>query len=249
MAATGCYLYAIIDDGAEQNFGPIGLEGSDVYTIGTANVAAVVSAVPNRKQRPERRKLAAHFDVLKLLGTKHTVLPMAFGVIADDADDVQAILHEHHESFATQLQQLKGQVEMGLKLVWSVANIFDFFVAHNPELRALRDRVFASGSPSQDERMEVGRAFDEARTERRQTLFDALHTALAPVSTALKDNKPRKDTDAVHLACLLPSAERAAFEQAVEAFANTLGDDYQLELTGPFPPHNFVEVHLSPSED
>jgi hypothetical protein len=36
----------------------------------------------------------------------------------------------------------------------------------------------------------------------------------------------------------------AHFEAAVESLAGKLGDEFVLELRGPFPPYNFVSVNL-----
>ena len=76
-AAAGRYIYAIVnDDGSRpgrrtRGFPwtpePIGFDGCPVYAISVGRAAAVVSNVPNRPLRPERRNLATHYAVLKRL--------------------------------------------------------------------------------------------------------------------------------------------------------------------------------------
>ncbi len=56
---------------------------------GDGKVSAVVSDVPNRKIRPERRNLAAHHAVLRTLMADTTPLPMAFGIIAESAGAIR----------------------------------------------------------------------------------------------------------------------------------------------------------------
>src|SRR5260370_39454453 len=84
VGLAGRYVYAIIDHYDPRR--PLdfrGIDGAGVYTLGEGDVAAVVSNVAPQKVRPERRKLAAHHDVLKRLMDDYTVLPIAFRLIAD----------------------------------------------------------------------------------------------------------------------------------------------------------------------
>ena len=108
-----------------------------VYAIGDGPIAAVVSDLPDKKVRPERRRLAAHHEVLRRLMADHTVLPMAFGLIADGPESVHRILRLNRDVFDEQLERLRGKVEMGLRVNWDVPNIFEYIVASHPELAAL----------------------------------------------------------------------------------------------------------------
>ena len=40
-----------------------GIDGGEVYALGDGRIAGVVSDLPDRKVRPERRRLAAHHEV------------------------------------------------------------------------------------------------------------------------------------------------------------------------------------------
>lgn len=149
MKATvrGRYLYAIVDGSSDgRAFDYLGLDGSTVYTIGDDAVAAIVSDLPNQRLRPERRRLAAHHAVLRELMADHTVLPMAFGILADGPEAVRRILRINHDAFAEQLDRVRGRVEMGMRVAWDVANIFEYMIGLHGELRSLRDQVFRGGA-------------------------------------------------------------------------------------------------------
>src|SRR3972149_380491 len=151
----GEYLYAVIAAPQEdRNYGAIGINGGMVYAVSNGEVAAVVSDVPNEKIRPERRNLAAHHEVLKQLMKQYAVLPMSFGVIADGPEAIQRILSLNRSVFLDQLRRVERKVEMGLRVVWDVPNIFEYFVGTYPELMALRDRLFGGNhEPSQDDKL------------------------------------------------------------------------------------------------
>jgi hypothetical protein len=242
MSQTGLYLYAVVESPGVAEAGLAGMDGATVEIIAEGPVAAVVSEVPNRKLRPERRRLAAHFEVVKHLLARQTVLPMAFGTVADDEEAVRGILVEHRDSFLDQLRRFAGRVEMGLRVQLDVENPFAWYVDQTPALKALRDQVFAGGEPSHDDRLELGRAFDEAQSERRRLWADEARRMLAMAE--VKELKPRTEKELLNTACLVRAEDRQAFEDAVTAWAGRHGDEIAFDLTGPFPPYNFLEVEL-----
>jgi hypothetical protein len=243
--ALGCYLYAVIDSDREEQLGVTGLDGRPVQTLSDGLFAVVVSAMPDAKLRPERRRLAAHHEVLKSLSRNHTVLPMTFGVIAGGPDAVRRILAKNRDAFAEQLQRVTGQAEMGLRVVFDVPNIFEYVVGIHPGLRALRDQVFRNGrEPSQDDKIELGRLFDRVLTDERAVQTEKAVAALAPYCTEIKENKPRGEREVMNLACLVPRDHQAAFEEGVFAAAQQFDNHYAFDFNGPWPPHNFVEINL-----
>lgn len=244
--ATGRYLYAIVDLSNDQTATQLqGLDSGPVYLIADGDVAAVVSDLPNQRIRPERRRVAAHHQVLKSLMDEHTVLPMAFGLIADGPEAVKRILMLNREAFLDQLQRVRGKVEMGLRVAWDVANIFEHVVAAHPELRTLRDHVFRDGrEASQEEKIELGRMFDQLINEDRAEHQGRVMRLLQPCCTEVTANTPRNEREVMNLACLIDRDGQKDFEQRVIQAARLFDNRFAFDFNGPWPPHNFVEIDL-----
>ena len=242
----GRYLYAIIDGGGEREaLGFDGVDGAEVYSMGDGQISAVVSDLPDRKVRPERRKLAAHHEVLKKLMTDRTVLPMAFGLIADGPESVRRILKLNSRVFGEQIRRLKGKVEMGLRVAWDVPNIFEYALKIHPELLELRDHIFRGGrEPSQDDKIEVGRTFDRLMTEEREAHVERVSTVLAVHCAEIKSNKVRNDREVLNLAALVDRDKMKDFEAGVIEAARSFDNHFAFDFNGPWPPHNFVEIEL-----
>src|SRR5271166_4232311 len=172
-ATSRKYVYAIIEGAPRGDYGMAGIDANPLEFISGRDITSVVSAIGPDRIRPERRHLAAHRDVLRrLTAQERSVLPVCFGTIASGPREVHAMLTHNRAMLARQLKRVAGKVEMGLRTVWEVANIFDYFVTIKPELRAARDRVFGKhGQPSQDEQIELGRVFERLLAEQRD-----LHT-------------------------------------------------------------------------
>jgi len=249
-ATQGKYLYAIIsasemNDGKTPSLFGRGISGEKVSLISNGKVAAVVSDAPNEKIRPDRRNLASHNDVLKLLMAKDALLPMTFGVIADSAESVRKILTDRTSLLEDQLNRVRGKVEMGLRVFWEVPNIFEYFVNTRQELKDARDRLFRGGrQPTQNDKIELGRLFDRILTEDRAERTQTVVESLTPRCFEIRENKPRNEREIMNLACLIARDGAQEFEKGVFEAAKCFDDTSCFDYNGPWPPQNFVDVTL-----
>jgi hypothetical protein len=242
---NGKHIYAIVPSETPDNYGEIGINGCIVYKVQNGSLAAVVSDITTRRLRPERKNLAAHNLVLKTVLNETTPLPVSFGVVANNHEQVKAILKRHEDTLSEQLDRLEGKVEMSVRIALDVENVFEYFVANYDALRNARDQIFAKGrTPSQDERIEVGRLFERILNSERERFADNLTNSLEDVCAEIKRSTLRSEGDLVHLTCLVPRKKVELFEQFVEMQAEQFSDDFAFSLNGPFAPHNFVEMHL-----
>ena len=241
-ARSGRYLYAVVN-AAQAGLcdGLVGVGEGSVYAISEGQVAAVVSNVPNQRIRPERRNLAAHQAVIKGLMDEVTPLPASFGHIADGPEAIRRILHQNQEAFTEQLRRVEGKVEMGIKVLWAVPNIFEYFIHINNRLRALRDQLFRGGrEPSHADKIELGRAFDRALNEERARHTATVTDFLGPLCAEIKANEPREEREVMNLACLIRRDAQAGFEASVFEAARHFDNNYSFDYCGPWPPYNFV---------
>ncbi|WP_165227585.1 GvpL/GvpF family gas vesicle protein [Aquisphaera insulae] len=244
--ARGRYLYAIAEDVPDgEVFDYLGLDGSEVHSIGDGHISAIVSDLPNQKLRPERRRLAAHHEVLRRLMDGRAVLPIAFGIVADGPEAVLRILRVNRDAFSEQLDKVRGRVEMGLRVSWDVPNIFEYMISRHEELRSLRDRIFRGGREStQDDKIDLGRAFDRLLNQDREAYLGRISESLEGHAAEVKSNPPRSEREVLNLAFLVARDELPAFEQAVLEVAGRFDNNFAFDINGPWPCHNFVEISL-----
>jgi hypothetical protein len=241
----GKYLYAIAALVEDRAYDVAGIDGGAVHGVSNGRVAAVVSDCARQKLRPERAHLAAHQEVLKRLMFDTTVLPMAFGIIADDVKAVRRMLSLNQQAFLEQLERVAGRVEMGLRVKWDVPNIFEYFIDIHPELRAARDRLLGNHRASrQEDKIELGQLFDRILSEDREAHFEKLEETLAPFCVEIKRSPPRNINDVANLNCLIGRHGQEQLEDAVFQAATLFDNNYAFDLNGPWAPHNFVEMDL-----
>lgn len=242
---TGKYLYAIVDGAESRDYGNCGIEAATVYTICEGGVAAVVSDIPNKKIRPERRHLATHQGVLKQLMAEAVPLPVSFGVIIDDRRTIHKILNRNKKTLLEQLHRVSGKVEMGLRVAWNVPNIFEYFIHLHPELRMARDRFFSGRrEPSQEDKIELGRMFDHQHTEDREAHTVKVEDVLSGYCSETRRGKCRDERQVMNLACLVEKHAQQEFEKGIFEAAQLFDDSFTFDFSGPWPPHNFVNIDL-----
>ncbi len=240
------YLYAIVNGPQERFFGAIGINGGQVYTVSAGNVAAVVSEVPNQRIRPERRHFAAHQGVLKKVMEDWDLLPMSFGVISEGPTALRQILSRNRKAFSSQLKRVQGKVEMGLRVTWDVPNIFEFMVNAHPELMEARDRLLKpQRRPTHEEKIELGRMFEELVNSDRDKHTDLVERTLRSRCFEIKRNKCRDEREVMNLALLVGRNAVSEFENGVLEAASYFDDNFAFDYSGPWAPHNFVEVEVA----
>lgn len=246
LLEPGHYLYAIADAIEHQPaYGKIGINGAEVYVITQGSIAAVVSDITEKRIRPERKNLAAHNVVIKRLMEDATVLPVAFGTIAASRKALLHILKQNGVTFAEQLDRVRGKVELGLRVVLDVPNIFEYMVNRHPDLADLRDAVIGKQhGPSQNDKIEMGRLFDHLLTQDRELHAENVIEVLGSHCVDIKQNPSREEKEVMHLACLVARDAQKAFEDGVFEAANRFDNNFAFDFNGPWAPHHFVSIEL-----
>ena len=243
--AGKAYLYAIVPAEPERRFEGLGIDDAGLHTVTEGRVSAVVSGLVQPKLRPERRHIAAHQRVLKQVMAETSLLPMSFGIVAESPEAVRRILARNQAALLEGLRRVTGKIEMGLRVVWDVPNIFEYFVNTHSELRAVRDRLFGGArEPTQEEKIEVGRMFDRQLQEDRDSHAERVEAVLARYCAEIKRTKCRSEREVMNLACLIRKADQEAFEGSVFGVAQLFDNSYAFDYSGPWPPYNFAEVDL-----
>src|SRR5208337_341550 len=182
---------------------------------------------------------------LKKLMAETTPLPMAFGMLAEGPQAVRSLLSRNQSALLEQLRRVAGKVEMGVRVTWDVPNIFEYFVNTQPELRQARDQFLGGPSePTQEDKIEVGRMFDRLLQQARETCTDRVEAILAPHCAEIEPRKCRNEREVMNLACLVERAALPAFESYVFQAAQQFDNNFAFDYSGPWAPHNFVEIDL-----
>ncbi|MFD3522172.1 GvpL/GvpF family gas vesicle protein [Streptomyces sp. NPDC058653] len=234
------YIYAIT--GADHPLRLDGLRGvgdppSDLRTVRTRHLGAVVSDTP-ADLRAKRRDLVAHQSVLERLMAEGAALPMRFGLVGPDDDQVIAALEQERENYTARLGELDGRLEYNLKVSRAEESLLREILAASQEVRRLSE--FTRQNPgAQKEKMALGELVSQEIQARQGTAGNEITATLTAEAERVSAAEPTK-AHFLNVSFLVKRDEAAKFSQAVYEESERLGDDYEFTLNGPLPPYSFV---------
>jgi hypothetical protein len=221
-----------------------GIEDADIMVIERGDLAVVASPIVPKKIRPQRKFLAAHQEIVTQVAKRWSMLPVSFGLIADDLDQVHHILDKNRDILIEQLDRVGGNVEMTVALKWTAPNVPQYFVDRYPELQAARAMI-VEGHASREDQIEMGRAYESLLNSERATHTQVFMDNLSPIAKELEVQSNREDADVMRLACLIHRDREEEFSAAVYQAAALFSDDFAITFNGPWPPYSFVKLALS----
>ncbi|HHT9119657.1 MAG TPA: GvpL/GvpF family gas vesicle protein [Candidatus Hypogeohydataceae bacterium YC41] len=241
------YVYGVIENELAYPPFPVGIKGTKLFPLKYGNITALVGDIRTSKIRPERQHLKLHEEVIKEFMKRGTILPVSFGTIAERMQ-IGRLMEHNYKSLRDCLSRYSGKVEMFLRLVWDVENIYKYFVENHPDLREEATSLFSEGMPSQWEKIELGKLFESLLKEEREKYTQKVQKALSAFCHESKELKVSGEKNILRLVCLIDKTGEERFCKGVEELAEGFSDTHSFEITGPWPLYNFCHVHLAAQE-
>jgi hypothetical protein len=260
---AGYYVYGVIDADAEVESVIATSSAIDPhqppYIVTAGTVAAVVSIVslddfgeadlPERLNEPEwlLPRVAAHEDVLAHALARATVIPFRFGTVYRDAASVEDFLRSHEAELAATLRRLNGRIEIGVKAYVDRDRAAEVARRADTDLSGLEAELAdAPEGRAYMLRRRIDRMVEDAVQRREAEWSEASHDALSAAAEESRVNPIRSPTPDEPRSMILNGAYLVASDGDLRQVARDLEEQYgsagfSVELTGPWPPYNFVE--------
>jgi len=252
---TRTHIYGILDldRGARLERIVLGDCDGEVRAVGYRDVAAAVGRAPladyGALDKPTLlRCLIAHQRVLEQLLPRHTVLPVKFGTVAADDQELLRILEMGYAELRRALEASRGKVEFEVVATWQVEPVLAE-IAAEPAIREMKAAVELMPSEARIKgHIEVGRAVKQRLDERKVRLQGELEAELrargAGCAHRLRMRETMDDTMVLNMAALVFTERQAAFEEALRALADAHAHDVNFRCIGPLPPYSFMTVEI-----
>jgi len=259
MEKEGKYIYCIIGTKQERNFGPIGIgvRGDEVLTIGYDDLSIVASDHPMTRFVVNRENMLAHEKVIEeVMKEFDSVLPVRFGTVASNADEVRNLLDRRHKEFKNLLRDMDHKIELGVKGIWKNMDvIFKEIIKENKEIKKAKEKIqndtgpvrksFSSGVQA---KIEVGKMIEQALVKKKEKEAEKTVDALRRTVFDCKLNKNISDNMFMNAAFLVDKGREKEFDNIMD----DLDDKYKARIkfiyAGPLPVFNFVNIVIYPEE-
>jgi hypothetical protein len=232
----GNYVYGIII-GGDAVLGVRGLAGSSpVYAIAHEGLSGVVSDYTGGNFDSMCKEemaccLLTHQVVLEQLVRKHPVLPMKFGTMLADADEVSELLDQGHDQFYLTLLWLQDKVELE--------------VVANPAGGWVIEEESAALAPPPAEEVIPPEKIKASKARRRQGYLEKMIGFLQPVSVDVQTHPPAQGGGDMSVAFLVERASQDAFYERTKQLNALFYKQIEFHTAGPLPPYSFVTVEVN----
>jgi hypothetical protein len=247
----GKYLYCIIETNQHQSFGPIGIggRGDELQTICFQNIGAVVSNSPIMKYSVSRENTIAHAKAIEEVMKEHTVLPVRFGTIAENEEEVKKILAREYDKFVDLLKNIEGKKELGLKAIFDKEALYKGILEKYEDIRELKEKFMALPSErTHYQRMEIGNRVESALQKEKEIYQKYILDALSPLALEVKINHNYGELMIINAAFLVKEVNELKFDQMIQGLTEKLAEKIKFKYVGTLPPFNFVNLVIERGE-
>jgi hypothetical protein len=247
------WAYGVVPAGTTLPATGVGIAGGVVQPVPAGDLVALTSRVPRREFAAEplrdnlndlkwlERVAREHEAVLEQVIEATTIVPLRLCTIFDDADGVTRMLEREREPLTRALQRLDGRQEWGVKLLVD------------------GDRLAATAAPARDQAQGDGGAAYLARRRHEREAREAARALAVQLVEDIDGSLRAHAIDAVRLPAqnrelsghsgdMVLNAAYLVDDGAVDELRACVGElqerhaefGARLQLTGPWPPYNFV---------
>ena len=237
----GKYLYGVIRSENRESFGNIGIGNSEVYSIQYNDLGATVSDIPeNYEVGIEEVKI--HEKVLRKTMEKHAIIPMSFGIIAKDEDDIKNILKRTRIKFKNILEKLDNKIQINVEISWDKA-ILASILNENEEIRTLIRE--AKQNTDQVLKIELGRKVKLALDERKSEYMKNIQSVLKGLIDGFEENKITDQDTMMNTSFLLDKQREPKFYARLDELEKKYEKKLKFLSVGPLPPYNFAKIEVT----
>ena len=228
------YVYCLLEGIAQLDQLPQGISNAPVRLLPIDDLAVLVSDVDKDAVAVTRETALAHAAVVRSVLDRTTPLPFRFGTLVSE-EQLRSYLSTRKPALENDLRLVRGCVEMGVKIIWSISN-------NDPHEQQLSDEKQGAGARFLEEkRREI--LGDEQRSAQATEISGWLHESIGELirdeHVAVRPSEKLVLT-AAHL------VERNKIRQYREKIAEARASrpDLHFLMSGPWPPYTFANIEL-----
>lgn len=238
------YLYGIVAAPGPRHLSVVGLDRQPVQVQTLGSLAFLYTLAQQERYLASRAHLLSHEGVLeKVMADGHrAVLPLQFGLVIADWQQVERdLLQPHQERLIQLLQTLEGKREVGLKVFWDPEQELQLGLEENPRLKQQRDAL--TGAPlGLDAVVQIGQALEQLLEARRQQIAGAFLETLRPLCHDQVEGELLTENMAFNGAFLIPWEEEPRFAQQVEDLDRRFEGRLRIRYNNFTAPYNFTRL-------
>ena len=250
MPTQYSYLYGVVPATGSTSFGPVGIGGGDVRAVPDGAIAMVTGLVAHSdfSQLPPKKALqylAEHQRVLERVMTELAVVPVKFGTVLEDDQQISHVLEAGREELTSALERYTGRVELDLAASWADLRSILTEIADDEAVVSMKAEIASEAEPTMEQRIELGQLVKRLLDKRREGIAARLVVALRATWPNVIVNPTRDDSMVLNAAVLIDRSEEDQFDRMLEKLNRSYENRLHFRCVGPLPPYSFATVEVN----
>ena len=258
--ALGRYVYCIIPDTGKKHWGEIGLDGQAVYTIPYKDISALVHDCPLEPYQGDDEAVKewvwTHSQAIDAVWAEAgSVLPMTFDCIIRPVEGRTAVetvvawLQAEYDGFKAKLDELKGKVELGVRIFWLGDAITERVVETDDAIGQLRREMESKPKGmAYFYQQKIEKALKQTLEAKADEDYRRYYRQITPYAEDIHVNKAKQPAEGKQMLMNLSLlVKRDRVKELGEELEKIEGEEgVEVRFTGPWPPYSFVSKMGTP---
>lgn len=240
------HIYCIAD--SNQKGKAVPESTGDVHSIPYQDISAVVKDVPFAAYSAVSdremviRYLTEHQSVIEDFMKDFTVIPLKFGTIARDEEEVMEILDTGYPRFKNAIEAMNGKIQVEVLALWN--NLDEVIKEIGKKKDIMRCKEEAALRPSKECAIELGRMIkrelDEATGRKREEILGDLKGYVP----GIRAHDLMDDGMIMNMAFLVEGNNIHKLYEEIDSMNERYGGDVNFRIIGPLPPYSFSQMEI-----
>lgn len=250
MIEEGKYIYAIIKENTACKLGSIGINNREVQVINFMDLGAVVSNSPvinfDRLEKKELMWLVSvHQKVNEILMKDYDVVPMAFGTITPNINELMNILGKGYLQFKLKLEKIKGRAEFVVQVRCEKNIFFNRVVENDAEIQQLKQRLISKPSILKiSAKLKLGKLIQQKVESAKQICIQEIRAFLKDIVCDCSQNKIIEEDMIANFSFLIERGNEIELDKKLEELNIRYADTLRFKCIGPMPPYSFTKINF-----
>ena len=266
----GFYVYCITSEDGPKRFNVRGIDNkSEVFVLGYKDLGAVVSIInlsdfgegELKKKLDDlkwtKRAVLNHQRVINKVMDGRTVLPMKFGVIYKTRDQIQNVLGKNYYKFKNLLKSLAEKKEWGVKVYYNQSESNRKIQINENPIKKLKEKIKKSPEGIKFFLQKKIEATEGLALERGINKYSEIFLKRLERSSARyvlneilsRELTGKQEEMVINAAYLVDDKNFLKFDKELADLKDKYSKNgFLFELSGPWPPYNFVNLDLDKSK-
>lgn len=242
-------LYGVIKSGVDGNQQTVlELENSniadDIKLYNSNGIALIASEVSegyadNADKHQLYENLLSYQKTLEDIMALYSVIPVKFGTVVPEIEDVWAILALNSGLFSQALNDYSDVIEISLTVMWDLQEQLKQISENNQRILYLKSTL------SEDKlAMAVGKLLAEEVEAKKINISDQIYSALDALALKRKDHQSPGDDIILSCSYMISKTLAGKLDEVIEKLNQQFEDRFTFKLLAPLPLHSFCNIQL-----